>query len=67
MSATIQGLDVDVIVRNHLEKGLDSLDQEFKGVFSRETIERYMAESLQQLKGARLRDFVPLFVHRFAR
>jgi arsenate reductase (thioredoxin) len=68
MSATtIQGLDVDVIVRNHLEKGLDSLDQEFKGVFSRETIERYMAESLQQLKGARLEHFVPLFVHRFAR
>jgi arsenate reductase (thioredoxin) len=66
-AATIQDLDVDVIVRNHLEKGLDSLDQEFKGVFSRETIERYMAESLQQLKGARLKDFVPLFVHRFAR
>jgi arsenate reductase (thioredoxin) len=68
MSATtIHDLDVDVTVRNHLEKGLDSLDLEFKGVFSRETIERYMAESLQQLKGARLKDFVPLFVHRFAR
>jgi arsenate reductase (thioredoxin) len=26
-----------------------------------------MAESLEQLKGARLKDFVPLFVHRFAR
>jgi arsenate reductase len=64
---TIRELDVDVIVLNHLEKGLDSLDHEFEGIFSRETIERYMAESLEQLKGARLRDFVPLFVHRFAR
>jgi arsenate reductase (thioredoxin) len=54
-------------VRSHLEKGLDSLDDEFSGIFSRETIERYMAESLEQLKGARLKDFVPLFVHRFAR
>ena len=31
-----------------------------------ETIERYMAESLEA-SGSRLKDFVPLFVHRFAR
>jgi arsenate reductase (thioredoxin) len=64
---TLQDLDVDVIVRSHLEKGLESLEDEFKGIFSRETIERFMAESLDQLKSARLKDFVPLFVHRFAR
>jgi arsenate reductase (thioredoxin) len=64
---TIRDLDIDVIVRSHLEKGLESLEDEFKGTFSRETIERFMAESLNQLKGARLKDFVPLFVHRFAR
>jgi arsenate reductase len=68
MSATtLKDLNVDVITRDHLAKGLDSLDAEFQGVFSRETIERFMAESLEQLSGARLKDFIPLFVHRFAR
>jgi arsenate reductase len=36
-------------------------------VFSAETVERYVAESLAALTGARIEDFVPLFVHRFAR
>jgi protein-tyrosine-phosphatase len=67
MTTQLHGLDVDVITRNHLEKGLDSLDEEFAGVFSRETVERFMVESLDALKGSRLKDFVPLFVHRFAR
>jgi len=54
--------------RTHVERGLDSLtDDEFSGVFSRETIERYVEESLEQLPGVRFEDFVPLFVHRFAR
>ena len=67
MAAQIQELDVDVITRGHLEKGLDSLESEFAGIFSRETVDRYMAESLEQLPAARFEDFVPLFVHRFAR
>jgi arsenate reductase (thioredoxin) len=68
MSATtLQELQVDVITRNHLEKGLDKLEAEFAGIFSKETVERFMAESLEALKGSRLKDFVPLFVHRFAR
>jgi arsenate reductase len=66
-ATTLQDLEVDVITRHHLEKGLDSLDDEFSGIFSRETVERYMAESLEALGGSRLKDFVPLFVHRFAR
>ena len=48
-------------------RALESLAEEFEGVFSRETVERFMAESLEQLKGSRLKDFIPLFVHRFAR
>jgi arsenate reductase len=67
LAAQIQELDVDVITRGHLEKGLDSLESEFAGIFSRETVDRYMAESLEQLPAARFEDFVPLFVHRFAR
>ena len=68
MSATtLDDLNVDVIVRGHLDKGLESLTDEFAGIFSAETVERFMAESLAHLQGARLQDFVPLFVHRFAR
>jgi arsenate reductase len=65
--ATLTDLDIDATTFGHLERGLDSLEDEFAGVFSRQTIERYMAESLEQLSAARVREFVPLFVHRFAR
>jgi arsenate reductase len=67
MATQLKELEVDVITRNHLEKGLESLSEEFDGIFSTETVERFMTESLEALKGSRLKDFVPLFVHRFAR
>ena len=67
MATRLADLDVDLITRGHLQKGLDHLTGEFAGTFSPETVERYMAESLEALAGARLNDFVPLFVHRFAR
>jgi arsenate reductase (thioredoxin) len=67
MATKLSELKVDVITRTHLEKGLDSLGEEFAGIFSPETVERFMAESLEALRGSRLKDFVPLFVHRFAR
>ena len=67
MATTLRDLDVDLITRGHLEKGLARLREEFAGTFSAETVERFMAESMQALGGARLKDFVPLFVHRFAR
>ena len=67
MATRLRDLDVDLITRGHLEKGLERLRDEFSGTFSAETVERFMAESLEALGGARLKDFVPLFVHRFAR
>ena len=67
MVTQLRELDVDVITRGHLNRGLESLSEEFAGVFSAETVERFMAESLHALKDSRLKDFVPLFVHRFAR
>jgi arsenate reductase (thioredoxin) len=67
MASTLRDLDLDLITRGHLEKGLDRLRDEFAGTFSAETVERFMAESLEALGGARLKTFVPLFVHRFAR
>ena len=67
MATQLRDLDVDLITRGHLERGLASLREEFAGTFSSETIERYMAQSLEALGGPRVKDFVPLFVHRFAR
>jgi len=67
MPTQLRELDVNLIVRGHLERGLERLTAEFAGKFSAETVERYMAESLEALQGARFEDFVPLFVHRFAR
>ena len=67
MATQLQDLEIDLITRGHLERGLTRLREEFAGTFSGETVERYMAESLQALGGARVTNFVPLFVSRFAR
>jgi protein-tyrosine-phosphatase len=67
MATRLDDLDVDLITRGHLERGRDHLSDEFAGTFSPETVERYMAESLEGLSGARMQNFVPLLVHRFAR
>jgi arsenate reductase (thioredoxin) len=58
---------LDPTTRAHLERGLDSLTEEFSGTFARETIERYVDESLDSLRTPRFEAFVSLFVHRFAR
>jgi arsenate reductase len=67
MATQLHELNVDLITRWHLEKGLETLRSEFQGIFSAETVERFMTESLEALSGARVKDYVPLFVHRFAR
>ncbi len=67
MATRLADLDVDLTTRGHLERGLEHLSDEFAGTFSSETVERYMAESLEGLSGARMQNFVPLLVHRFAR
>ena len=61
------GAELDPVTRAHLDRGVESLVDEFRGVFSRATIERYVQESLDDLPAARIRDFVPVLVHRFAR
>ncbi|MGH2947639.1 MAG: arsenate reductase ArsC [Solirubrobacteraceae bacterium] len=67
MATQLRDLDIDLITREHLERGLADLRDEFAGTFSAETVERYMTESAASLGSARFQDFVPLFVHRFAR
>ena len=65
-TATV-GAMLDPTTRTHLERGIERLVDEFRGVFSRETIQRYVRESLEGLPAARISDFVPVLVHRFAR
>jgi arsenate reductase len=58
---------LDPVTLNHIRKTADSLGDEFAGIFSPETIERYLAESVDLLGGARVNVFVPVLAHRFAR
>jgi arsenate reductase len=53
--------------RRRIETELDELRREFAGVFSAETIERYIAESIEDLSGARIQTYLPIFVNRFVR
>ena len=46
---------------------LEKLAGEFKGIASRETVDRVLEESFLQLAGARVQAFVPLFADRFTR
>jgi len=58
---------LDPASRRRIERELDALRAEFDGTFSSETIERYIAESIEGLSGARIQTYLPIFVSRFAR
>jgi protein-tyrosine-phosphatase len=58
---------LDPVTQHHVEQAANALAREFTGVFSRETIERYIAESLELLGDTRINVFVPVLAHRFAR
>ena len=58
---------LDPLTQHHVRQAATSLADEFRGVFSQETIERYIAESLDLLGGARINVYVPVLAHRFAR
>jgi arsenate reductase len=58
---------LDPVTLHHVRQAADRLAEEFTGVFSKETIERYMAESLDLLGESRVTVFVPVLAHRFAR
>jgi arsenate reductase len=67
MATQLRDLDVDLITRGRLERGVASLGAEFAGTFSPATVERYVIESLEALPARRIQEFIPLLVHRFAR
>jgi arsenate reductase len=58
---------LDPITRQHVEKAAEALEDEFAGIFSRATIERFIAESVDLLGGSKVTVFVPVLAHRFAR
>ena len=61
-------LDVlDPVTRRHVEHAAEALQEEFAGVFSTETIARYIAESTDRLSESRINVFVPVLAHRFTR
>ena len=58
---------LDPVTQHHVRQAAEALASEFEGVFSQETIERYIAESLDLIGDARINVFVPVLAHRFAR
>jgi arsenate reductase len=58
---------MDPVSRQTFARSIEALAEEFRGIFSLETVERYVNESIDRMAGARVVDFIPLFVHRFSR
>ena len=58
-----QALAQEVILKREIAR----LSEDFSGVFGRETVDRYVRESLDLMKDARVGLYVPLFVDRFVR
>jgi protein-tyrosine-phosphatase len=58
---------LDPVTRHHVDQAAEALAREFAGVFSQETIARYIGESLDLLGGAKINVYVPVLAHRFAR
>ena len=58
---------LDPVTRAHVEKAAEALQDEFAGTFSRETIVRYIAESVDLLGESKISVYVPVLAHRFAR
>jgi len=58
---------LDPVTQHHVRQAAQRLRDEFAGVFSAETIERYIGESLDLLGSSRINVFVPVLAHRFTR
>ena len=58
---------IDPVTRNHVRQAAGQLKAEFAGIFSEQTIERYIGDSLDKLGSSKINVFVPVLAHRFAR
>ena len=54
-------------VRSRVNEAVDRLTDEFRGVFSPETIRDLVMDSFESYREARIADFVPLLVYRSTR
>lgn len=61
------GVRIDPDRAQALRRSSERLQTAFAGVFSTETIERFLAESTAQLEGRAVAQFVPVLAERFAR
>jgi arsenate reductase len=60
------GLKLSAEDRHHLTVVVDALARRFEGTFSRETVERYVDDSLALFEDARITMHLPVLVERFA-
>jgi arsenate reductase (thioredoxin) len=60
-------VQLDPVTRHHIDKAVESLADEFAGIFAPEAVARFVDESLDRLAGARVPDYLPVLAHRFAR
>jgi arsenate reductase len=60
---TSRGLDMEMAIQREVR----NLAGEFAGIFSQETIDRYVHESIGRFRDAQVTEFVPLLVYRFTR
>ena len=51
---------LDPVTHHHVRQAAEALSDEFSGVFSQETIERYIGESLDLLGPSKINVFVPV-------
>src|SRR5690348_2536216 len=58
---------LDPVTRHHVHEAAERLKAEFAGIFSVETIERYIGDSVDKLGNSRISTYVPVLAHRFAR
>ena len=58
---------LDPVTEHHLRQVSEGLVDEFAGIFSPETIKRYVSESVDLLGESKINVFVPVLAHRFAR
>jgi protein-tyrosine-phosphatase len=58
---------LDNVTLHHIRKLGEALAEEFAGIFARETIERFIAESAELLSMSKVQTYVPVLAHRFAR
>jgi protein-tyrosine-phosphatase len=58
---------LDPVTQHHVRMLTEGLVSEFAGIFSRETIGRYIEESVDLLGDSKISLYVPVLAHRFAR